>query len=56
MMVGGAVEVITMVVVGCRITGGKLAMPAVGVSGAVDVTAAETALMGEGTGVAFARR
>lgn len=55
-MVGGAVVVITMVVVGCRITGGKLEMPAVGVRGVEDVTAAATALIGEGTGVALARR
>ena len=51
MMVGGAVVVITMVVVGCRITGGKLAIPAVGVRGVEDVTTAD-----EGTGVALARR
>jgi hypothetical protein len=56
MIVGGAVVVITIVVDGCRITGCKLVMPAVGVSGADDVTAAATALMGEGTGVALARR
>ena len=52
MIVGGAVVVITMVVVGClRTGGGRLAIP--DGAGADDVTVAR---MGEGTGVALASR
>ena len=53
MIVGGAVVVITIVVVGCLITGGgRVAIPD-WADGADDATAAR---MGEGTGVALAKR